>query len=58
MQARTRLVARPLARLLLMQLGVRLGGGASRRPFVHRSPAQRPATLRLSVAINIDLFDH
>ena len=58
MQVRAWLVARPLARLLLMQLGLALGAVLLVGLFLYRLPARRPAPLRFSVAINVDLFDH
>lgn len=58
MQVRAWLVARPLARLLLMQLGLALAAVLLIGVSQHSLPARHPAPLRFSVAINVDLFDH
>ena len=58
MQVRAWLVARPLVRLLLMQLRLALAAVLLMGVSLYGLPARHPVPLRFSVAINVDLFDH
>ncbi|CAN0626152.1 protein of unknown function [Burkholderia multivorans] len=57
MQVRAWLVARPLARLLLIQLGLAPAAVLLIGVSSYSLPARRPAPLRFSVAVDADLFD-
>jgi hypothetical protein len=58
MQVRAWPVARPLARLLLMQLGLALAAALLIGASWNSLPARRASPLRFPLAINVDLFDH